>query len=49
MNVMQCDEDKIEYMQDKIQAPPSNHAIGMANTKSPPSAKKQNKSYQGVW
>jgi hypothetical protein len=30
---MQCDDNKIEYIQDKVQAPPSNQAIGMANTK----------------
>jgi hypothetical protein len=32
MNEMQCDEDKIEYIYGKTQAP-SNHTIGMANTK----------------
>jgi hypothetical protein len=30
---MQCDEDKIEYIQGKIQAPPSNHVIWIVNTK----------------
>jgi hypothetical protein len=39
MNEMQCDEDKIEYIQGKIQAPPSNHAIGMENSKSNPPPK----------
>jgi hypothetical protein len=36
MNEMQCDKDMIEYIQGKTQAAPSNHAIGMANTKSSP-------------
>jgi hypothetical protein len=35
MNEMQYDENKIEYLQDKTQAP-SNHAIWMANIKFPP-------------
>jgi hypothetical protein len=32
---MQCNEEKMKYIQGKTQAPPSNHAIGMANTKFP--------------
>jgi hypothetical protein len=44
---MECNEDKIEYIQDKTQARPSNHAIGMSNIKFP-TAKKQNVSHQGV-
>jgi hypothetical protein len=30
---IQCDENKIKYIQNKEQAPPSNQAIVMANTK----------------
>jgi hypothetical protein len=37
---MQCDENKVEYIQDKVQAPPSNQAIGMTNTKFPPQRSK---------
>jgi hypothetical protein len=48
MNEIQCDEDKIEYIQDKMQAPlKPYHRNGKHQV--PPSAKKQNESHQGVW
>jgi hypothetical protein len=41
MNEMQCDEDKIEYIQGKHTSSPSNYDIGMANTMFPRKEAKQ--------
>jgi hypothetical protein len=41
MNEIQCEKDKIEYVQGKTPPPPSNHAIGMENTKFPRKEAKQ--------
>jgi hypothetical protein len=43
MNEMQCDKNKIEYIQGKTQDPPSNHAMGIANTKPPPTPRQRSK------
>jgi hypothetical protein len=40
---MKCDEHKIKYIQDKTQTLPSNHAIGMANTKFSPQRSKMSR------
>jgi hypothetical protein len=43
MNEMQCDENKIVYVQGKTQAPPQTMSQG-CQTPSPPPAKEQNES-----
>jgi hypothetical protein len=47
MNKMKCDKDKIQYIQDKTQAPLKPCYMDGKHQVSP--AKKQNESHQGVW
>jgi hypothetical protein len=49
MNEMQCDEDKIEYIQGKTQALPPLKSCHRDGKHQVPLTMKQNELHQGVW